>query len=170
MENGDSWADILKVCRYFLDNPRPRRFVRELPIAIDTKFIERNQAVIANLLKFLIPDSVDPQARSFEKKFGLLFDPPLIRFRVLDESLRMRLGLVFGDLAVPAGDFLHWNITDIFVVITENKMNFLTLSDLPNSIAIWGPATRPACFQNAAGSNLAESFIGEISTSAALRF
>ena len=138
IENSDIWPDMLKVCRYFLDNPRPRRFVRELPIAIDTKFIERNQAVIASLLKFLIPDSVDAQARSFEKKFGLLFDPPLIRFRILDESLRARLGSVFNDLAVPAGDFARWNIADIFVVITENKMNFLTLPNIPNTIGIWG--------------------------------
>ena len=138
VENSDIWTDLLKVCRYFIDNPRPRRFVRELPIAIDTKFIERNQGIIAHLLKFLMPDSVDLNARSFEKKFGLLFDPPLIRLRVLDESLRMRLGLVFSDLAVPTGDFARWNITGISVVITENKMNFLTLPNLPNSIAIWG--------------------------------
>jgi len=138
VENGDIWPDILKVCRYFLDNPRPNRFVRELPIATDTKFIERNEAIIANLLKHLIPDSVDLQARSFEKKFGLLFDPPLIRFRVLDQALRPRLGLVFTDLSVPADEFAQWKADGVSVVITENKMNFLTLPRLPNTIGIWG--------------------------------
>jgi hypothetical protein len=110
LENEEIWPDILKVCRYFVDNPRPNRFVRELPIAIDTKFIERHQAVIANLLKYLIPDFVDAEARSFEKKFGLLFDPPLIRFRVLDEALLSRLGLIFTDVAVPVNELAAWNV------------------------------------------------------------
>jgi hypothetical protein len=56
----------------------------------------------------------------------------------LDETLRTRFGLAFSDLAVPAGDFARWSITGISVVITENKMNFLTLPDLANTIGIWG--------------------------------
>ncbi len=136
--NSAIWSEILKVCRYFVDNPRPRRFIRALPIAVDTKFIQRNEAIITTLLKYLIPDSVDVRARAFEKKFGLLFDPPIIRFRTLDEALRRRLGLVFKDIAAPATEFSQWDPSGICVVITENKINFLTLPDLPNSLGIWG--------------------------------
>jgi hypothetical protein len=53
-------------------------------------------------------------------------------------SPRRRLGLTFSDLAVPVNQFSHFGATEISVVITENKMNFLALPVLQNSIGIWG--------------------------------
>ena len=138
VENGKIWPDILKVCRYFIDNPAPGLYVRELPIAIDTKFIQRNESILTTILNVLIPDFIDGTGSSFEKKFGLLFDQPLIRFRTLDETLGRRLGLAFSDLAAPVDQFALLNAAGISVIITENKMNFLALPPLPNTIAIWG--------------------------------
>jgi hypothetical protein len=138
VENGEVWPDILKVCRYFVDNPAPGRYIRELPIAIDTKFIQRNEGILTNLLTVLIPDFIDDAGSSFEKKFGLLFDRPLIRFRTLDEALGRRLGMAFSDLAVPVDQFALLNAVGVSVIITENKMNFLALPPLPNAIGIWG--------------------------------
>jgi hypothetical protein len=138
LNNAEVWPDILKVCRYFLDHPRPQRFVRELPIAVDTKFIERNEAIIAHLLSRLIPDSFNPQGRSFEEKFGLQADAPLIRVRVLDEDLNGRLRLPFPDVSVPIEHLSRWDVSDFSVVITENKVTFLTLPALQNAIGIWG--------------------------------
>jgi hypothetical protein len=89
-------------------------------------------------LNVLIPDSIDGTGSSFEKKFGLLFDQPLIRFRTLDETLGRRLGLAFSDLAAPVDQFALLNAAGISVIITENKMNFLALPPLPNTIGIWG--------------------------------
>jgi|SRR6185295_2349304 len=138
VENGEVWPDLLKVCRYFVDNPAPGRYIRELPIAIDTKFIQRNEGILTNLLTVLIPDFIDGAGSSFEKKFGLLFDRPLIRFRTLDEALGRRIGMAFSDLAVPVDQFALLNAVGVTVIITENKMNFLALPPLPNAIGIWG--------------------------------
>lgn len=40
VENASYWADLLKVLRYFVVNPCPGVYIRELPIEVHTKFIE----------------------------------------------------------------------------------------------------------------------------------
>ena len=46
VENASSWSDLLKVLRYFVANPCPGLYIRELPIEVHTKFIERNKGVL----------------------------------------------------------------------------------------------------------------------------
>ncbi len=46
VENASFWSDLLKVLRYFVANPCPRLYIRELPIEVHTKFIERNKGVL----------------------------------------------------------------------------------------------------------------------------
>ena len=41
VENQSKWHDLLKVCSYFNSNPTPNLYIRELPISIHTKFIEK---------------------------------------------------------------------------------------------------------------------------------
>lgn len=43
------WPQLLLVCRYFLANPRRDVYARELPIAVDTKFLERHEASRKNM-------------------------------------------------------------------------------------------------------------------------
>jgi hypothetical protein len=134
------WADLLKVCRYFLAHPRPGLYARELPIEVDTKFIERHESVLGSLLDFLLPDLAKVESNRFEEQFGLRYDEPMIRFRLLDSKLRFRLNLPVDDLAVPLSQFRALNWIGITALITENKMRttFLTLPTAPNSIGIWG--------------------------------
>lgn len=51
IQNQTEWTGILKVCNYFIKNPKPNLYLRELPINVHTKFIERNQSLI--ILKFI---------------------------------------------------------------------------------------------------------------------
>lgn len=53
IENSEDWADIGKVLDYFLKNPQPQLYIRELPIEVHTKFIEQHKIVIGELLTSL---------------------------------------------------------------------------------------------------------------------
>lgn len=138
-EHLNQWADVLTVVTYFLRNPRPQLYARELPIEISTKFVEENRSLLDAVLKTVLSESaVDLAGDSFERRFGLRYDEPLVRFRVLDCDLKSRLGLPFLDISVPVSQLSHVEWHDINVIIVENKLTFLTLPVLNNSLAIWG--------------------------------
>lgn len=131
-----NWDDILKVCHYFLNNPRPNLYVRQLPIAVHTKFIEENVTVIQSMLDFLIPDHIrNHHQRQFAERYFLKYDEPLIRMRILDTCLTY-VGN-FSDISIPLTDFERLDLPAQKVLITENKMNFLTLPPIPCAIAVW---------------------------------
>jgi len=131
-----NWDDILKVCRYFLDNPSPNLYLRQLPIAVHTKFIEDNVMIIQSMLDFLIPHHIrNHQQKRFAERYFLKYDEPLIRIRMLDTRLTC-LGN-FPDISIPLSDFEKLDILARNILITENKMNFLTLPAMPSTVAVW---------------------------------
>ncbi|MCW3106597.1 MAG: hypothetical protein JWQ09_1103 [Segetibacter sp.] len=135
IENNNIWPELLKVCKYFLKNPKPNLYIRQLPIDIHTKFIESNESVIKSLLDFLIPEyKRDESEKAIAKRYFLKYDEPTIRIRILDPKLKID---TLSDLRVPLNDFKTLNIKCSNIVITENKMNFLALPNLPSTIAIW---------------------------------
>lgn len=130
------WDDLLKVCRYFKSNHIPNRyFIRELPIQIDTKFIERNESVINELLEELIPDRINREGNDFCSKYNLKNKERLVRIRILCPELKQ--SFAYEDFAVKLSDFRTGQISCKNVFITENEMNFLTLPVIKDSIAIW---------------------------------
>lgn len=132
----DSWQDTIKVCQYFMANPQPRLYIRELPIDIHTKYMEENKDLLRALLDTLLPTSaVCYEEKTFEKRYGLKSAEPLIRIRFLDSSLAIGTG--WTDISIPLPDFCQLTCSCKRMFITENKMNFLTLPQLPDSIAVW---------------------------------
>ncbi len=135
-DESTNWEDILKVCHYFLNAPRPNLYLRQLPIAVHTKFIEENVTIIQSMLDFLIPDHIrSPQQKRFAERYFLKFDEPLVRMRMLDTQLAFFGN--FSDISVPLSDFEKLNLPAKNIVITENKMNFLTLPAMPSTVAVW---------------------------------
>lgn len=141
--NAGRWEDLLSVCRFFLEHPRPNVYARELPLPIHTKFIEQNQPVLRDLLDQLLPqEAVDPAATRFEERFFLRYDESLVRLRFLDSALQRRLECPVSDLSVPVGEIGNLDLAGVTCVITENRMNFLTLPALSNAVALWGGGFR----------------------------
>jgi hypothetical protein len=135
INNHHQWEDLLKVCDWFIHHFEPNRFyIRELPIAIHTKFIEDNKSILRNLLDVLIPETLDENESLFEKRFRLKYVQPDIRFRIL----KPLDGNAYSDLSVPLNEFINRPITCKRIFIVENKMNFLTFPEIPESLAIWG--------------------------------
>jgi len=139
LEHAESWMQLLRVCHWFKVNPRPNRYIRELEIEeVDSKFIEQHKGILSELLRAILPEnavdaSVAGLARhGFERRFGLKYDEPLIRFRLLGENRG------FSDMSVPFSQFstVEPDVSTIF--ITENKTNGLSFPEITDGMVIFG--------------------------------
>lgn len=141
LQNQNKWESILKVCSFFKQNPKPNLYVRELPVNVHTKFVERNQAVIKDILDVLIPEFVNIQERHFEKRFNLKFSESLVRFKVLDKEISNNFFSGLDDIAIPISQFEKLNLPLEKVIVVENKTTLYTTLTLPRmikAIAIFG--------------------------------
>jgi len=142
IEYHGQWDDLLTVCDYFVKHPRPNVYVRELPIPVQTKFIEMNNRILRDLLDTLLPpESINRDATDFNQRFGLKDKPALVRLRLLEEQLDWQYGLRIDDLSLPVDQVAHLlthHIQPKHVIIVENLINFLTLPAIPNSIGLFG--------------------------------
>jgi hypothetical protein len=101
------------------------------------KFIEARMRLFSELLDIVLERdaAVSPGITlSFEQKYGLREEPPMVRFRVLDRRLAIA-GLT--DITTPASEFAVLNIAARRVFITENKVNGLAFPDFPGAIVIF---------------------------------
>ena len=137
IEYAESWPGLLKVCRYFQLNPRPNRYIRQLDIpGVDSKFIEGHRGILSELLTLALdPEDYDETLtglaeNGFERRFGLCFDEPLIRFRLLDTDGP------HTDISVPVSQFVDPGVGTVF--ITENKINGLAFPRQSDAIVVFG--------------------------------
>jgi hypothetical protein len=137
MEYDKVWKKLLKVCNYFTRYFQPNLYIRELNIeGIDTKFIESHKKVLDLMLSTILDTEVVKLAQNgFEKRYGLKYDLPSIRFRILDESLYV-MGLC--DISLPLNEFKNLNIACDNIFITENKINGLSFPNIKSSMVIFG--------------------------------
>ena len=139
--NQTEWDNILKVCQYFKKNPKPNLYIRELPIKIHTKFIEKNKGVIRELLDILLTEQINSDSKEFEKRFHLKFSEPLIRFKILDKEISQKYFSGIDDIAIPVSQFESLNLPIKRVLVVENKTTLyttLTLPKMDETIAIFG--------------------------------
>lgn len=143
LEHRDVWPRLLAAVAFFQAHPRPDRYLRELDIrGVDTKFVERHQSLLRELLDRVLPaTAIDASVSGlsgsgFERRYGLRYDQPLIRFRLLDQALTHPWGL--ADLSIPLEDFGRLRPPCERVVITENKVNGLSFPPLRRGLVIFG--------------------------------
>jgi hypothetical protein len=135
------WDNLLKVCQYFKKTPLPNLYLRELPVGVHTKFIERNQSILGELLDNLIPEYVNHQEKTFEKRFNLKTSEKLVRFKILDKEISRVFFSGIDDMAIPVSQFEKLNLPVKKVIIVENKTTLyttLTLPKMDKAIAIFG--------------------------------
>ncbi len=141
VNNRAEWGNILKVCGYFKQNPKPNLYIRELPVKVHTKFIERNQGIIKELLNILISEHINDEEKEFEKRFNLKFAEPQIRFKVLDRAIAEKYFSGIDDIAIPVSQFETLNLPIKKVLVVENKTTLYTTLALPkmnDTVAIFG--------------------------------
>lgn len=141
IDNANEWQSILKVCHYFKENPKPSLYIRELPVKVHTKFIERNKSIIRELLDILISEHVKSEEKEFENRFNLKYAEPQIRFKVLDKTISDRFFSGIDDIAIPVSQFEKLDLPIFKVLVVENKTTLYTTLTLPkmnDTIAIFG--------------------------------
>jgi hypothetical protein len=139
LEHGEDWPGLLGVLCWIAEHPRPNVYLRQIDVpGVHSKFIERNRALLSELLDLLLPaPAIDATtasgAAAFERRYGFRAKPWPIRFRMLDTPLQ---GLT--DLSVPCDEFARLSLAVRRVFITENEVNFLALPHVPDSLVIFG--------------------------------
>src|SRR5262249_23021159 len=119
VENAGLWPGLLAVCAHLRKTGPPRCYLRELPVAVHTKFIEQNKAILSALLPIAAPNTVCSEAGTFEERFGFKRKPILVRFRFLDEAMPSRLGFRFSEMSIRVKDFCSLNLDVAHVLVVE---------------------------------------------------
>ncbi len=142
LQNRESITELIKICKFFVVNSKPNIYIRELSIeGVDTKFIQKNRVVVDSFLETVLEEnSYDTEItklseNGFEKKYGLKYELPLVRFRILDKSLYIQ-GL--SDISLTTEEFSLLNLACEHVFIVENKITMLSFMDVKNAIVIFG--------------------------------
>jgi hypothetical protein len=129
------WNKIIEVGLFFLDNPKPNIYVREIP-NIPSTFIEDNQAILSEILSFVLPkEAIFEEESIFEKRFGLKYELPQIRIRSLSGNID---NLPISDVTLSLNDWQKINLGAETIFIITDKINFLRFPKFPNAIAILG--------------------------------
>ncbi|NJC27012.1 Wadjet anti-phage system protein JetD domain-containing protein [Neolewinella antarctica] len=158
---GDVWPELIRVIKYFQNDHLPATYyIRELPVRVPTKFIETHKAVISSLLEATVmldkPAFVGKGSlvNNFEKRYGLKYAQPLVRLRLLDQSLADEHLSGVNDLSLPLNQFNQLKLPLRRVIIMENKtsylMSFLTLPGLAGTAAIFGGGFKSGILAGAA--------------------
>ncbi len=142
IQYAEVWPPLLKVCGYFETHPQPDCYIRQLDIkGVDSKFIEQHKSILSELLTETLADTsylVDITGlknNGFERRYGLRYDQPLIRLRILDKALALH-GLT--DLSLTLSEFKQLNIAAKTVFIVENKVTMLAFPGHREAIVIFG--------------------------------
>lgn len=137
------WDSLLAVCRYLLEHPASNLYVRELPLPLHTKFVEQHTHILRSLLDTLLPvEQINVNETHFARRYGLRYDEPLIRMRLLDPESDFARSLPFHDMSIPFSEVARWSPAVRHCLVVENKLTFLTLPPLPATLAMWGGGFR----------------------------
>lgn len=130
---------LLEVVDVLQRKPRPNCFARELPVSVDTKFVERHHSVLRQWLdQVLPPHTIRSDEGHFERRYGLRYAEPQLLVRFLDVTTQQRLGFPCEVLSIPLHTLGTWQAGTIPVIIVENKVNLLTVPQGRYAIALGG--------------------------------
>jgi len=135
-EESTFWEDILEVLSCFQKQPFPQCYIRELPAKVHTKFVEREKSLIEDFVKVVTPEAWQ-KGDSFEERLGLRSAESMFEFRLLDSTMASDWPLRHFH-AVPSETQGSWFSGLQRFILTENRINFLTLPELPCSMAAHG--------------------------------
>src|SRR5262249_860046 len=136
---GESVEGLIEVTQFFLDHPWPDCYARQIPVAVDTKFVERHEGILREWLDELLPASaIQSDETKFALRFRLRDGQPHRTVRILDPELQAEIGLQYDELSLPLRLLESLDLRDATVVIVENQLNLLTLPMMRRAIAIWG--------------------------------
>lgn len=128
---------LLHVVRFLHDHPRPNLFARELPVPVDTKFVERHRQLLREWLDVVLPPhTIRADENHFERRYGLRYAEPHLPVRLLDPHLEQELGFPCSEFSLPLYTLAELPVRDAAVFVVENKVNLLTLPPLHRGVGL----------------------------------
>lgn len=118
-----------------------RLYLRQMDVeGVDTKFVERHQRLLDELLTAVLPpDRIDLSypARDFTRRFGFLAKPGYTRFRLFRES-RSSFPTGITELTLRTDELADFppDVATVFVV--ENEVTYLAFPEVADSIVVFG--------------------------------
>lgn len=132
-----SWPDIMQVTDFLLNNNCSPYYLRNIPVPVHTKFLEKNATILFALLTKLAPEKFDKAKGSLEKAINVKDKPLLFPLRWLDEQLALQYSDGMDVLAATVENLRnrHWQIGEIWLV--ENETTLYMLPQRTAALAIW---------------------------------
>ena len=135
----ESIDGLIAVTEHFMRHPWPDCYARQFPVSVDTKFIDRNQAILRQWLDILLPASaVNVNENGFSSRFGLRDGQHHRAIRLLDRDLLGELHLPFDELSLPLRSLATLPVRNSTAIIVENRLNLFTLPAMARSVGIEG--------------------------------
>jgi hypothetical protein len=130
---------LLEVLRYFVAHPRPSVFARELPLSVDSKFVERHQGVLGGWFDLVLPPhTIWANESQFERRYGLHYAVRHRLIRLLDPALQDELCCPFVEFSLPLTELDELPVREARVFVVENKVNLLTFPNTARGIVLGG--------------------------------
>lgn len=130
---------LLRVVNYLRRHPRPGLFSRELPVDVDTKFVERNRLILREWLDRLLPaDTIRADEEHFERRFGLRYSEPDVALRFLTPEVQSKSGSLWAQLSLPLSIAAQVTPCASQAIVVENKVNLLTLPPIGSTVGLGG--------------------------------
>jgi len=129
----DYWR-LVDMVAWIEKNPASNLYPRQLPVSgLDSKWLEKRKGLLADLVDAARGES--SSEGDFFQRCGLKAPPQLIRLRILDDSLRQRVGGL-SDISAPWEQLAELDLPVSNVFIVENLQTGLAFDDLPGSVVI----------------------------------
>ncbi|MFJ3981306.1 Wadjet anti-phage system protein JetD domain-containing protein [Streptomyces fungicidicus] len=132
-----AWHRLVHTACWIRDHTSEPVYLREIDTpGVDTKFIETNKGILAELLDCVLPESrVNTSAlkSNLVARYGFRTKPIYIRLRYLGAS-----PLPFSELTVRADELGDWPPGVRTVFVLENEITYLSLPPVSEAIAILG--------------------------------
>ena len=149
IEHAGDWDGLLSVSLHLKENPRPNCYLRELPVVVDTKFVERRIGILSELLPIVAPLTVGTDSRRFETQVRLSLQAAATPVAASRPAPYQALNLPGNDFATPLDQFQDLPLAGTTVLIVENEMTFLSLPWLPKTVALFGAGDGAALLSTA---------------------
>jgi hypothetical protein len=141
----DQWQQLVAVVLWLRERGGPNVHMRQVDVpGVDTKFIERHQGLLAQLLDVALPAErihLDVPRARFAQRYGLATLPASARLRRLDGAPLIPWsadGDGPAEITARIADLARFPVAARRVVILENEITYHALPVVENAVAIVG--------------------------------
>ncbi|MEV4732019.1 Wadjet anti-phage system protein JetD domain-containing protein [Saccharopolyspora sp. NPDC049426] len=136
LRHAEAWRRLVDTALWIDEHARRPMYLREVDVpGVDTKFVEGNRKILAELLDRLLPRdriSQEHPVSDFARRYRFRDKPTYVRFR--------HLGPVrgFSEMSVRLDELAENPPAARTVFIVENEVSYLALPPTEDAIAIFG--------------------------------